>query len=84
MVFAARYDINPNTAAKLKKPVANGDLYGQLGEHLDVFVYFYNLAERLKALKGLTPYEVIVRTLSENTSIILLQVKLLQLGIIQL
>jgi hypothetical protein len=33
----------------------------QLKEHLQLFLAAYNLARRLKALKGLTAYEFIVR-----------------------
>jgi transposase InsO family protein len=35
------------------------DDHGQLRRHLDDFVSAYNFARRLKALKGLTPYEFI-------------------------
>lgn len=38
----------------------------QLGEHLDAFVNAYNFAKRLKTLRGLTPYEFIVKTWTES------------------
>ncbi len=33
--------------------------HDQLREHLQSFIMAYNFAKRLKALKGLTPYEYI-------------------------
>lgn len=38
----------------------------QLEEHLDAFTAAYNFAKRLKTLKGLTPYEFIVKTWAEE------------------
>jgi transposase InsO family protein len=38
------------------------DSHDQLRSHLDDFVSAYNFARRLKALKGLTPYEYICKT----------------------
>jgi len=38
----------------------------QLEEHLDAFISAYNFAKRLKTLKGLTPYEFIVKTWAEK------------------
>ncbi|MDB6096909.1 MAG: integrase catalytic subunit, partial [Francisellaceae bacterium] len=38
----------------------------QLREHLYAFVNAYNFAKRLKALKGLTPYEFIVKNWQER------------------
>jgi hypothetical protein len=35
--------------------------HGQLRQHLADFVNAYNFARRLKALKGLTPYEFICK-----------------------
>jgi hypothetical protein len=35
------------------------DTHQQFREHLDTFLMAYNFAKRLKALKGLTPYEYI-------------------------
>ena len=37
------------------------DDHHQLRTHLDDFISAYNFARRLKALKGLTPYEYICR-----------------------
>jgi len=34
----------------------------QLRDHLDAFISAYNSAKRLKTLRGLTPYEFIVKT----------------------
>lgn len=38
------------------------DSHQQLKEHLQAFVNAYNFAKRLKSLKGLTPYEFIVKS----------------------
>ena len=38
----------------------------QLREHLEAFVKAYNFAKRLKTLRGLTPYEFIVKTWAES------------------
>ena len=38
----------------------------QLRDHLDAFVNAYNFAKRLKTLRGLTPYEFIVKTWTES------------------
>ena len=38
----------------------------RLEEHLDAFTDAYNFAKRLKTLKGLTPYEFIVKTWAEE------------------
>jgi len=38
----------------------------QLRQHLDDFVKAYNFARRLKTLKGLTPYEYICKTWTEE------------------
>lgn len=38
------------------------DTHEQLKEHMIAFVNAYNFAKRLKALKGLTPYEFIIKT----------------------
>ncbi len=40
--------------------------HGQLREHLQTFVDAYNFAKRLKALKGLTPFEYIVKCWTEK------------------
>lgn len=37
----------------------------QLQMHLDAFIAAYNFAKRLKTLRGLTPYEFIVKTWSQ-------------------
>ena len=41
----------------------------QLSEHLDKFILAYNFAKRLKILRGLTPYEFIIKSWSENSEI---------------
>lgn len=38
------------------------DTHDKLKEHLYAFVNAYNFAKRLKTLKGLTPYEFIIKT----------------------
>ncbi len=38
------------------------DNHQQLKQHLYDFINAYNFAKRLKALKGLTPYEFIIKT----------------------
>jgi hypothetical protein len=38
------------------------DTHDQLQNHLGDFVMAYNFAKRLKTLKGLTPYEYICKT----------------------
>jgi hypothetical protein len=38
----------------------------QLRKHLKTFIDSYNYAKRLKALKGLTPYEFIVKILETD------------------
>ncbi len=38
------------------------DSHDQLSRHLDDFVSAYNFGRRLKTLKGLTPYEFICKT----------------------
>ena len=38
----------------------------QLQDHLDIFLNAYNFAKRLKALKGLTPYEFILKSFQNN------------------
>jgi transposase InsO family protein len=38
------------------------DLHEQLQQHLTDFINAYNFGRRLKTLKGLTPYEFIVKT----------------------
>jgi len=38
----------------------------QLRDHPDAFVHAYNFAKRLKTLRGLTPYEFIVKTWTES------------------
>ena len=40
--------------------------HDQLREHLRIFVDAYNLARRLKTLKGLTPFEYIVKCWTEK------------------
>lgn len=40
--------------------------HDQLREHLQTFVDAYNFAWRLKTLRGLTPFEHIVRCWAEN------------------
>jgi hypothetical protein len=41
-----------------------------LGEHLQTFIQAYNFAKRLKALKGLTPYEFIINSWKTDSFII--------------
>ena len=47
--------------------------YYQTGEelqiHLDAFIAAYNFAKRLKTIHGLTPYEFIIKSWSENPSL---------------
>ena len=38
----------------------------QLQDHLDIFLNAYNFAKRLKALKGLTPYEFILKSFQNH------------------
>ena len=38
------------------------DSHSQIKEHLFTFINAYNFAKRLKTLKGLTPYEFILKT----------------------
>ena len=38
----------------------------QLQDHLNIFLNAYNFAKRLKALKGLTPYEFILKSFQNN------------------
>jgi hypothetical protein len=40
--------------------------HANLQEHLDTFVNVYNFAKRLKTLRGLTPYESIVKNWQEH------------------
>jgi hypothetical protein len=42
------------------------DSHDQLQRHLDDFVAAYNLARRLKRLRGLTPYEAICKTWADE------------------
>ena len=42
------------------------DSHDRLREHLDLFLRAYNFAKRLKSLKGLTPYEHICKTWTEQ------------------
>ena len=42
------------------------DSHDRLREHLDLFLRAYNFAKRLKALKGLTPYEHICKAWTEQ------------------
>lgn len=41
----------------------------ELQAHLDAFIAAYNFAKRLKTIHGLTPYEFIVKSWSENLSV---------------
>ena len=41
----------------------------ELTEHLNTFLAAYNYAKRLRALKGLTPYEFILKTYQDNCTI---------------
>ena len=40
--------------------------HAHLQEHLNIFVNAYNSAKRLKTLRGLTPYEYLIKTWQEN------------------
>ncbi len=42
------------------------DNHGQLRVHLQLFVDAYNYARRLKTLRGLTPYEFVCKTWTEQ------------------
>ena len=48
------------------------DTYDQLNHHLHTFINAYNFAKRLKTLKGMTPYEFIIKSWNNdpNTFII--------------
>ncbi|XUR86775.1 Mobile element protein [Bilophila wadsworthia] len=43
--------------------------HASLQEHLDTFVTAYNFAKRLKVLRGLTPYESIVKSWQEHSEL---------------
>jgi transposase-like protein len=73
-----RYGISPTTIQKWRKKRMNRNIkdptvkrchYGdhqQLIAHLELFVAAYNHARRLKTLKGLTPYQYLCRTWTEE------------------
>jgi hypothetical protein len=44
------------------------ETHDELRQHLDQFVAAYNLARRLETLRGLTPYEAICKTWTEEPS----------------
>jgi transposase InsO family protein len=56
--------ISPERNATVKRFHYESD--DQLRQHLADFVSAYNFARRLKALKGLTPYEFICKTWSSQ------------------
>jgi len=45
------------------------ETHAQLKSHLEAFVNAYNFAKRLKTLKGLTPYQFIIKTWQSNPEI---------------
>jgi len=53
----------------------------QLREHLDAFLCAYNFAKRLKALKGLTPYQFIVKSWADNPNAFLRDPSHLNMGL---
>jgi len=59
--------------------------YYQTGEdlqkHLDAFIAAYNFAKRLKMIRGLTPYEFILKSWSENPSLFCRDPSHLNLGL---
>ena len=57
---------------KLKETSVDRDYYDsqeQLREHLVAFLLAYNLAKRLKPLRGLTPYEYLVNIGNNNLNV---------------
>ena len=52
----------------------------QLQSHLDTFLCAYNFAKLLKTLKGMTPYQFIVKYWGDNTDVFLDDPGLLNLG----
>ena len=56
-------------------------LNNQLEEHLDAFVAAYNFTKRLKTLKGMTPYEFILKTWAENPQVFHVEPSHLNLGL---
>mgnify|MGYP003701508559 CR=1 FL=1 len=58
--------------------------HSQLEEHLDAFIAAYNFAKRLKTLRGLTPYEFIVKTWAEKPNLFHDDPTLLKMGLYSL
>jgi len=56
----------------------------ELHTHLDTFIAAYNFAQRLKTIHGLTPYEFIVKSWTENPALFHLDPSYLNLGTVHL
>jgi transposase InsO family protein len=57
------------------------DNHGQLQQHLDTFLCAYNFAKRLKTLKGLTPFQFIVKSWAEKPDDFIREPSHLNLGL---
>jgi transposase InsO family protein len=57
------------------------DNHEQLQQHLDTFICAYNFAKRLKTLKGLTPFQFIVKSWGENPDDFVRELSHLNLGL---
>lgn len=55
--------------------------HAHLQEHLDAFVNAYNFAKRLKTLRGLTPYEYLIRNWREHPELFYTEPYQLTLGL---
>lgn len=53
----------------------------KLQDHLNVFIYAYNFAKRLKTIHGLTPYELIVKSWSQSPDLFRFDPSFLNLGL---
>ncbi|WP_101909027.1 IS481 family transposase [Marasmitruncus massiliensis] len=53
----------------------------ELQKHLDIFIAAYNFAKRLKTIRGLTPYEFIVKSWAENPDLFHFDPSHLNLGL---
>jgi len=48
------------------------ETHDKLKHHLHAFVNAYNFAKRLKSLKGLTPYEFIIKTFQSQQNLFII------------
>ncbi len=55
--------------------------FSQLREHLQAFIDAYNFAKKLKAIKGLTPWEFIIKEWKSNPKSFIIKLNPFNMGL---